>query len=463
MSDISLLGGALGLGTPSYDPKEAKGYLTELGTQQQKTEREYNDIIARRREKVDEMRRIVEDATQSLLQARQGEINLPLLAAGAAMMMPTSTGGLGASLGQAGMAAAPFVTADRQRQQNNIMQLANLQTMPLTMGEVIDRDTAGQLATRLGNLEQQRSAVTRGTLTAQMTGMKAVQKEVGDLRRQAAQEAKNQMASALRSGSTYEKDNAEVERELTDAIYAQLFHQRYGTWPGQATAGRDLSAEEIAQQVPKMPRSIPKETKQERDTYTSISTLGQTAEENLSALDFAEPAGSQVPGMLAGPALWAAKLAEVVGLGGDWGKEIADAGADVGKMKAILNKFVLSLQTEQKGVQTEGDAKRMQEAIASVSNPAQLNKLMFSWMRSQALAARFQADLADQYVRGNKNRASGINAFLNEKARLPLVRPGPNNAKVTLWDYVDAYARQNPDMPKGEAQRKAIEMWQSLG
>jgi hypothetical protein len=528
MSDTSILGGVLGLGSNvSYDPEAAKGYLTQIEQRKADTDRKfeeaqsrrrgavgeakgylkeqegratklegnYDDLVAQRRATVANMQKVVEEATRALLQTRENRVNLPLLAAGSAMMMPTSTGGLGASLGQAGMSAAPFISADRKSNDENIMRMANLKSIPLTMGEAIDRDvgsdisgrlgraetarektmqsvlamndsidkdTAAQLAQRGNVLEQQQGAVTRGVMTAQTTGMKQVQKDLNDLRKQAANEAKNRMAIALRDGSTYEGDDAETEGQLTEALYQQLFKQKYGVWPAQANTGKDATPEEIEKSVPKMPRSIPKETKQERDTYTAISSLGSTSEGQLSALEFAQSDRPQVPGMLAGPALWASRLAEVVGLDGDWGKQIADAGTDVGKMKAIVQGFVLKMQTEQKGVQTEGDAKRMAEAIANVTNTEGLNKLMFSWMRSQALGAKYAADQADAYVKGNKGRASGINAHMNEKGRVPLVRSGPGGGKVTLWDYVQAYTARNPEMKREEAEKKAIEMWNSL-
>lgn len=462
MSDISILGGALGLGAnPSYDPSEAKGYLTTLNREQTRTEGEYKDAVAQRRARVAQMQSVVDDATKALIEARVGRTNLPLMAAGAAMMAPTSTGGLGASLSNAGAAAVPAIERQRAGNDAHIKQLADLKSVPLTMGDGVDKDVAAQLATRANTLQQQSSAVQRGVLTAQTAGMKAVQKEANELRKQAAQEAKNQIAASLRSGATYEGDDGAVERQLTESIYAQLFHQRHGVWPGQAGLGRDASPEEVEKMVPKLPRLIPKETDKEREYYTGLSSAGSTAESTLSALEFAEPTGNQVPGMLAGPALWASRVAEVFGVGGDWGKQLAEAGNEVGKQKAILQNFVLDMQKQQKGVQTEGDAIRMAQTIANVGNTGELNKLMYNWMKSQAIAAKWQADQVDKFVTSNKGRASGINDFAN-KQRLDLVRPGPNNAKVTLWDFVEGYRKQNPDMPRDAATNKAVEMWKSL-
>ncbi len=511
MTDLSLLGGALGLGTqPSFDPGEAKGYLTELKSQGDKSRGEltrrraategelsrdktalesgYDDTVARRRAVVGNMQSIVDEATKALLEARQNRSSLPMLAAGSAMMMPSSTGGLGASLGAAGLTAAPYIAADRKSADEDIMRRANLRSLPLTMGDSLESDIGRTQAARLANTEAgqdahrklietglqqdvntnqtQQGAVVRGMLTANATGMKAVQKEMTDMRKQAGLEAKNRMAAAIRDGTTYEGDNAEVEGKLTEAIYAQMFKDRYGVWPAQhaaGIAGKELSPAQLETGVPKMPRSVPKETKQERDTYTSIANLGNTAENNLSSLDFAQPPpGQQVPGMMSGPALWASRLAEAVGLEGDWGKKIAEAGTSVGAQQAIMRNFVLTMQQQQKGVQTEGDAKRMSEAIVNTTNTEQLNKLMYSWMRSQALSAQWQADVADSYVKANKNRASGINEHMNQHGRLPLVRPGPNGAKVTLSDYVDGFTKQHPDLKRDEAQKQAIEMWNTL-
>jgi hypothetical protein len=465
-SDLNILGGVLGLGNPVYDPSAAQGYLTELRDRQKAADTEYNDVLQRRRAKVADMSRIVDEATRALVATRTGRVNLPMMSAAAGMLAPTRTGSFGESIGNALGAAVPTLQADRTSEDQNILRTTNLKSLPITMGEGIDKDEAAQIAQRGNTLLAQRSAVERGVLNAQSSGMKLVMKQDAELRKIAAANAKAQMQAAQKAGVMYNADDTEVMRQLQEAEYAKLFKQAYGVWPTQAPGGTHANktfTDEDAKEMYKLPERIEMEKKEEREYYAAVSSAGQAAQNNLSALNFAQPPpGTQVPGLLAPIAVTAARIAEAFGLGGKWGQQIQNAATDVGKMKAVLQGFVLDMQQQQKGVQTEGDAQRMANVIANITNPEELNIVMFNWMKSQQLGAMYRAELADKYVAGRRNSASGIRNYLGDNDRFDLSRTATNGKRVTLWEFYNGYKDRNPNLGGDELLKQAIEAWKTL-
>lgn len=479
MTDLATAQGALSIESPTltqpeYDPTASKGYLTDLKAQGDKSQASYDDTMAARKNRLADMQRIIAQATESLAKAREGGINLPLLAAGSAMMMPSSTGGLGASLGAAGAAAGPAIARERQNTTEDIMRNANLRTLPLTMGDTIDRDTAGQLSQRINSNQTQQGNVVRGMLTAEGTnnrmkqqaeiaqarlkqaaelaGIRLSDKDLNDMRKQASTEAKNQMNAGLKSGAIYEGDEATIEKQMTDALYAQMFFSKYGKYPGQMTSGTNETGN-----VPQMPKRIEKESKDDLAKLGETRTAGNSANASFNQLN-AVKWDDTTQGVLAPVVQELGRWASSFGVPGEDIKKLVNAGADVTEFKKITAQTLQDIQNKAKGTQTEGDAKRIAEALQGVTNSKEANALIRNFLQSQNLSAMYAQDVANDYVAGQKNRATGIDKHLNEQSRMPLTHV-VDGKTVSLYEAYQRMRAVNPKMDANDAMKETVKMW----
>lgn len=525
MTDVSTIGGALGLGNPTYDPAEAKGYLGDLKKQSTQADAEYNDVVAKRKERLGQMQSIVDDATKALLHAREGRVNLPLLAAGAAMMGPTRTGSFGESLSNAGKAAVPALQAEREGEDRNTLQTTNLRTIPLTMGEAIDKDTEGQIATRRNALLGQTLGINRGMLSAQAAGAKLAVKDLNDLRKQAAQEAKNVMIAAQRAGHQFEGDEATVLQQMTEANYAKLFNAKTGKWPSQFISGKeDMSPEEIAKTLPQMPKivgntilrkqaeteataamaaakaagtifeggdeaavqamiekrynelhqerfgapppnakevtppkGIEKESKDDLAKAAAMRDAGNSANNNFNNLNALNFEGT-TQGVLAPVVEELGRWASSFGLSGGEIDKLIKSSADITEFKKITAQTLQEVQNRAKGTQTEGDAKRIAEAMQRVTNSKEANQLIRGYLQSQNISAMYAQDIGNEFIAGQRNRATGIDKHLNEQTRMPLTAT-LNGQTKTLYDMYNTVRAKNPDMPGDKAMRETVRLW----
>lgn len=479
MTDLTTAQGALSIESPTltqpeYDPTAAKGYLTDLKTQGDTTQKSYDDTMAARKNRLADMQRIIEQATQSLAKAREGGVNLPLLAAGSAMMMPSSTGSLGASLGAAGAAAGPAIAREREGTDANIMRVANLKSLPITMGDTIDRDASGQLSSRLNANQTQQGTVVKGMLAAEastarakqqaeiaqarmkqaaeLAGVRLSDKDLNDMRRQAGNEARNQMNASLKSGAIYEGDEATIEKQMTDALYAQMFLSKYGKYPGQMTSGTAETGN-----VPQMPKRIEKESKDDLAKIGEIRTAGNTANDNfnqLNAVKWDDTTQGVLAPLVQGLGTWASSF----GVPGEDVKKLIAAGADVTEFKKIAAQMQRSIENKAKGTQTEGDAKRVLEGMQNVTNSKEANALIRNFLQSQNLSAMYQQDIANDYVAGQKNRATGVDKHVNENARMPLTHTVDGKV-VSLYEAYQRMRAVNPKMDANEAMKETVKTW----
>lgn len=483
MTDLTTAQGALTMNLPSitapeYDPRAAKGYLDELKTKGAASQTSYDDTMAARKSRLADMQRIIEQATTSLAKAREGRINLPMLAAGSAMMMPSSTGGLGASLGAAGSAAAPIIARERQSLDDNIMRTANLQTLPLTMGDTIDSDASRQLSSRLGTNEAQQGNVVRGMLSAEATsnrmkqqveiaekrmkqaaelqGVRLSTKDLNEMRLLAGREAKNQMQATAKSGAVYEGDEATIERQITEALYAQMFFSKYGKYPEQMTSGKEIPQEEIDKKL-QMPKRIEKESKDDLAKIGEVRTNGNSANASFTQLN-AVKFDDTTQGVLAPVVQELGRWASSFGIPGEDVKKLVNAGANVVEFKKIAAQTLQDVQNRAKGTQTEGDAKRIAETMQQVTNPKEANLLIRNFLQSQNLVAMYQQDAANDYVAGQKNRATGIDKHLQETGRMPLTHT-VDGKHVTLFETYQHMRAVNPKMSADTAMKETVKTW----
>ncbi len=524
MTDLSSVGGALGLGNPTYEPAEAKGYLGDLKKQSTQADAEYNDVVAKRKERLGQMQGIVDEATKALLQAREGRVNLPLLAAGAAMMGPTRTGGLGEALGNAGRAGAGALQADREQENRDTLQQVNLKSLPLTMGEAIDKDTESQIAARRNALLGQQLGINRGMLSAQAAGAKVAVKDLNDLRKQASQEAKNEMMAATRAGTQYEGDEATVEKRMTDARFAQLFYAKYGKWPAQYMSGReDMDPKELEKTIPAMPpvvgntilrkqaetevrqqlqnaqkqgtiymgdpaqvakameenrynellkqrhpnlgnaeplpipRAVEKESKDDLAKAAAMRDTGNAANESFNNLNATNFEGT-TQGVMAPVVEELGRWASSFGLSGEGVDKLIKSSADITEFKKIAAQQLQTLQTIQKGTQTEGDAKRIAQAMQQVTNSKEANVLIRNFLQSQNIARMYAQDVGNEFISGQMNRATGIDKHLNEQTRMPLTHT-VNGKTVSLYEMYNTVHQRNPELAGDKLMRETVRLW----
>lgn len=122
---------------------------------------QYDAAQAARRSRIDESRRIVEAATRAISAARAGNVNMPMLMAGAALMGPTRTGSFGESLGAGLTAAGKSIETGRSEDAKTALEKANLQQMPVTMADNVDASDATHSAQMLTAAQRDKSMIDR--------------------------------------------------------------------------------------------------------------------------------------------------------------------------------------------------------------------------------------------------------------------------------------------------------------
>lgn len=158
--------------------------------------------------------------------------------------------------------------------------------------------------------------------------------------------------------------------------------------------------------------------------------------------------------------------ADQLNLGESFKRSIKEAN-DLTAFNAIVSRQLQSLQTVQKGVQTEGDAKRFKEALGKATSPEAANELIWRQMKAVNYSAAQQQRFVDHWQRnsdggslfgpgGNTNARS---AWLDYRQKLPLVGQGKDGSVIFLNEYLEQARKLNPDEPGWE--KKAYRSWQT--
>lgn len=135
-------------------------------------------------------------------------------------------------------------------------------------------------------------------------------------------------------------------------------------------------------------------------------------------------------------------------------KESIDRADTLDGFNAVVSRMLQSVQTQQAGVQTEGDAKRFLQSLANAGNTAEANDLIFRYMK----AMNFSVDQRQQFVADWKRNSEGgsmfgpggktnaRSAWLEYRSKTPLV--GERDGKpYFLNEYLEDQRKANPDEP----------------
>ena len=112
-----------------------------------------------------------------------------------------------------------------------------------------------------------------------------------------------------------------------------------------------------------------------------------------------------------------------------------------------MNNVVLQKMIAQKGPQTENDAKRIQQTVASLGNTPEAFKFL---MKSGKAIERMKIDQHNfwlNYRDANNGSLEGASRAWNEfKAKTPLVIKNPKTGMpVTFYEFKDAYTSAVPN------------------
>lgn len=141
---------------------------------------------------------------------------------------------------------------------------------------------------------------------------------------------------------------------------------------------------------------------------------------------------------------WAAALGIEKTLPKNWNK----AAVDVPSFNAVAMQVVLDKQIEQKGVQTEGDAVRMRQTFASITNPEEANDFIMRAYNAQAQRMLDKQAFAQQYrtYPGMDGQVKGVQtAWSNFIREMPLVIKDRNDKPMFVNEFMDLWKQHNPN------------------
>lgn len=119
--------------------------------------------------------------------------------------------------------------------------------------------------------------------------------------------------------------------------------------------------------------------------------------------------------------------------------------ANLQQYKAVVNKLVLQEQVAQKGPQTESDAKRMQETLASTRNLQEANDLIIGYQMALEGRKIERAEFADEY-RQRTGKIDGWEGQWRDYMRqTPLSGKNPKSGAVVFMnEYLENMREANP-------------------
>lgn len=233
-----------------------------------------------------------------------------------------------------------------------------------------------------------------------------------------------------------------------------------GQWVevGRAPRWDPNSGAKVTVNTPPVNVTVPNETvfenearewgKQLVSEYQDVSSRAQAAEDNLANLHMLRQMDVST-GAIEPAKAWVAGLAESFGY--DPTKLGLDGATNAQAFTGIAQNLVLTKMQAQKGPQTESDAKRIQETIASLGNTPDANKFITD--AAIALEERkveqrdfYQAWRAGEIEGSPGNTLKGVSKAWNEyKRNTPLLAKNPNTGlPVFFTDFKRQVMSANP-------------------
>lgn len=159
------------------------------------------------------------------------------------------------------------------------------------------------------------------------------------------------------------------------------------------------------------------------------------------------------------------RWAEALGLETIGGKKVRDfirSASDQKSFFALSNAFLLAVQEAQKGVSTEGDAARISDSWAKLSNTKDTNRFLLNYYENMAWWQKNRANFLNGVIsRGGTNKAA-IKEWEEFKRKTPLTAMTGENKDQLMFlpEYIKRAQAALPNMDKNEVAAAAIKKWQ---
>jgi hypothetical protein len=143
--------------------------------------------------------------------------------------------------------------------------------------------------------------------------------------------------------------------------------------------------------------------------------------------------------------------------------DITDSASMLGIAQAAVSGSVLGKQLLQKGVQTEGDAKRMEAAGPTLTQPKVAIEFLTRTAKASGLRQLEMSAFRDDWRRKNQSdlgMGDAWNRYLNDT---PMTALMPNNKLMFVNEYVDQYMKAHPEGTPEQRRGAALNDWRKLG
>lgn len=173
----------------------------------------------------------------------------------------------------------------------------------------------------------------------------------------------------------------------------------------------------------------------------------------------------EITGAMGPMAEFMGRWAEAFGLNEVGGRKVRDfisAASDRKSFSSLSNAFLLAVQEAQKGVSTEGDAQRISDSWAKLSNTKETNRFLLNYYENMAWWQKNRANILNGVIsRGGTNKAA-IQEWEKFKRSTPLTAmTGPDNKQLMfLPEFIKKAQAARPNDDKNEVAAAAIKMWQ---
>lgn len=158
---------------------------------------------------------------------------------------------------------------------------------------------------------------------------------------------------------------------------------------------------------------------------------------------------------------YAGAYLNALGLADEKTSAAVNTATNLQEMNAALRQVVLSRQLEQKGTQTEGDAKRMEETFTQLTNTKAANDFIIRATDAQAERARQQVQFMENWKAKNKSYVGSKSAWGNYLAQTPIVarvKQGETTVPVFMNEWMARARQVNP----GASTQDLIARWRQV-
>ena len=143
--------------------------------------------------------------------------------------------------------------------------------------------------------------------------------------------------------------------------------------------------------------------------------------------------------------------------------DITDSANMLSIAQAAVSSSVLGQQLLQKGVQTEGDAKRMEMAGPTLTQPKTAVEFLTRTAKATGLRQLEMSAFRDDWRRYNNTDLGMGDAWNKYINATPLTATLPNNKLIFINEYVDQYMKAHPTGTTEQRRGAALSNWRKLG